>query len=540
MKIAYVFAQCAAIALCFMMVFALPVSVFAEEPSKVRDVYVPDTLMVNPPAVVQRIDSRDKLSGLQNEVRPQLAWFTLNDDASVSVGDQQISLTDALNACAGKVIPVLNIPSLSAAATVSQTVKDKYFDMILASASTEVLSKLFAEAITHTRLAYITDEQNPSKIVADALTSGAMIVVQKDTIRYNAEYLQQRFMSVMLMPDSENDELAVRYSVDVGANFVVLDSFEKAYEMYAAVERVAYVRRAYIIGHRGMVNKAPDNTVEGLHEAFKAGADAVEIDIWRTEDDRLICFHNSNLKGSTTVEADEPEKPINSYTLPQLQEFTLKPKGEYTECKIPTFDQMLEALSQYPDKLLVIELKDYKESADLVHKLVEQYGVRDRCVFISFGGNYLKAQQALNPTLGKSLLDSGHLPDPLECVDRYYHYTLGYPASYSPSYTITYSAVYQLHLRGVGVNMWTAQTLGQMTDMAYHGAQFITTDLVEEESWVRMYYTRMSADEIFGKYVPPVPEKTFDLSFLWIIILPLVTVMAGITGFVFAKKRKKK
>jgi len=309
------------------------------------------------------------------------------------------------------------------------------------------------------------------------------------------------------------------------------------------VPRVAYVRRGYIVGHRGMVSKAPDNTIEGLHEAFQNGADAVEIDIWKTKDDRIVCFHNNYLKGSTTVEAEEPEKLIIDYTYEELQQFTLKPKGDYVDCKIPTLDDMLAGLAEYPGKVLVIEIKDYQELAPLVHELLDRYDAFDDCVFISFGGNYLSAQHKVNPTLGASLLDGGYpVDDALGCVDRYYTYTVGYPASYSPSYNISVDAIRQLHYRGVGVNLWTANTFTLMTDMAYHGAQFITTDLVEEEAWIHDYYKNMDSEKIFGKYVPPVPENNPAAEFMkilpWFFVLPAIAFVAAI--FIKIYKIRKK
>jgi glycerophosphoryl diester phosphodiesterase len=519
------------------------INVSAEEESfaKIRDIYMPETLIVNPPTVVQMIDTSDKLNALKNEVRPQCAWLRLSEQHNVIISDATVSLTDALDACCEKVIPIIEIPNEIAAQYVIKTVKDQYYDLIFASMDTEVLELMNDAAIPYSRLAYISDSQNPTEVAQKALSCGAMIVVQKQCVRNNAEYFQQRFLTVMLMPEAENDELAVRAAVDVGANFVVMNGFEKAYEMYAAVTRVSYIRKGYIVGHRCMVSTAPENTVEGLHEAFQNGADAVEIDIWRTTDDRLVCFHNNYLTGSTTVESPFPTKLINEYSLEELQAFNLKQKGEYFDCKIPTLDQMFEALKEYPDKMIVIEIKDFKKTGELVHALMEEYGVTQQCVFISFGGNYLQDQREFNPAVGTSLLTSATWEDPKGYVDHYYHYTVGLPASYSPSKSISVDGIRQLHARGVGVNLWTAYRLGEMTDMAYHGAQFITTDVVEEESSIRPFYTRMSADEVFGRYAPPVEEKPFNQTAQIIIIASVAMVLcAGAAVTVFMIKRKQK
>ena len=508
---------------------------------KVRDVYIPEALIVNAPTVVQLIDSTQKLDSLQNEVRPQGAWLRLGaEDRKVILAESAIELTQALDACAGKVIPVIEIPNEAAAEYVITNVKDQYFDMILASNDAAVLDKLNKAAIPYTRLAYITNETDAVKVTNQALTCGAMIVVTQNATREFCEYLQQRFLTVMLRPNVKNDELSVRASVDCGANFVVMDGFKKAYEMYEAVTRICYIREGYIVGHRCMVSAAPENTVEGLREAFENGADAVEIDIWRTTDDRLVCFHNNYLAGSTTIEAPYPTKLINEYSLEELQQFSLKQKGDYFDCKIPTLDQMLSALKEYPGKMIVIEIKDYKKTGELVHALLEEYGVTSQAVFISFGGDYLRDQREFNPGVGTSLLTSATWEDPLGYVDHYFKYTVGLPASYSPGKTISVEGIRQLHARGVAVNLWTAYRLGEMTDMAFHGAQFITTDAVEDGSMVKDFYNRMNADQVFGTYTPPVTEENTDFTTIVVICICSSAVIIVIVCIFIRKKKKAK
>ena len=501
---------------CAMVLSTMAATVGAAEKidtSKIRDVYIPTTGIVNAPTVVQNVNTAEKLRNLQDAVRPQAAWLDLSSDGSVKLGDKTATLQEALQACDGKVIPILQIPDMDCADFVIETVKDNYFDLLFASSDITILKKLHDEAITHTRLVLISDEQDPQKLVETALPNGVMIVAQTKSTRDICEYLQQRFLSVMVMPNLENDEQDVRYSVDCGADFVVMDNFQTAYDMYASVTETTMVRRGYVIGHRGAPHYAPDNTVEGLRYAFLEGADAVEIDIWRTTDDRLICFHNNNLKGSTIEPLDDPEKPIIEYSYEELQQYTLIYKGTLTnsnQCKIPTLDDMLKAMQDYPSQMLVIELKDYQECADLIKPLLEKYDVADQCVFISFGPNYLRAQHVVNSTLGASMLDGINLEgDVLGHLERYYGFTVGYPASYSPAYYITAEAIRQLHCRGINVNLWTAGNFTTMTEFAQKGAMFVTTDAAEDEAHVRALYDDMSAKTVFKNYnVQPTPPTT--------------------------------
>lgn len=538
-------------AICILMLPSFAVSAETEEP-KIRDIYIPDTFLVNPPSVVQNVNSKTKLNALQNEVRPQAAWFTLDttSDHAVILGNDRVSLDAAFDACKGKVIPILVIKDMDTAEYVCNAVKNKVYDLIFISENPDVIQWLFDQKIPYSRLGLISDQTDAKTIAADTLSCNANIAILKNTDRATAEYLQQRFLSVMVTPDLANDELAVRAAVDCGANMVLLDGFKKAYEMYDAVNQVRYIRRSFFVGHRGMVNVAPENTVEGLREAFNHGADAVECDIWRTEDDRLVCFHNNYLQGSTTVEADQPQKWINTYTLAELEAFTLKPKGEYTDCKIPTLDAMLSALKEYPGKILVIEIKDSKIIAPFVKELIQQYDVADQCVIIAFGGNQLEQHRTELPTIGASLLYGGYgkYELPLEQTEIAMKYLSGRSASFSPNYNIDWETIAHLNSRGITCNLWTAPSDGQMLTMAYNGAQFITTDCIEDMDYVTRCFADMSADYIFGKYVAPVQpklpvetEKPLTSIWVWILISAGITVLAGtVVTFVLIKKNKAK
>lgn len=534
---------------CAMVLSAIPSAASAEEAaknSKIRDVYMPETEIVNPPTVVQNVDSAEKMGKLQGEIRPQAAWFTLTTDGKVKLGSETVALAEALNACEGKVIPILQIPDMQCAEIVSNAVKDQVYDLLLASSDTAVLKKLYGDKIGYTRLVYITDETDPKNIVQTALTNGAMIVAMKNPSREDCEYLQKRFLTVMVKPALENDEKNTRFAVDCGANFVVLDGFMTAYDMYVSVKEQAFVRRAYVVGHRGMVTYAPDNTFEGVQDAFDNGADAAEIDIRYTADKQIICFHNNNLSGATIQPLDNPNKPIEQYTLEELKQFTLRfSTGHiYQTAKIPTLEEILQVLQQYPDKILVIEFKDFLVDPQHLLSVIQQYDVMDQCVFIGFGQAVLDRHYPTIPAIGASLLDAGYpVNDAMGCVDRYYSVSIGSVASYSPSYALPTQATQMLHCRGVSLNMWTAGTFTAMEDMAKRGAQFITTDRVEDHDYVHNLYTNMGSEQLFANYVAPQPNAYSDsvmASILpWFFILPCIAFVVAIFAKIYNVRKSR-
>ena len=54
-----------------------------------------------------------------------------------------------------------------------------------------------------------------------------------------------------------------------------------------------------IIGHRGASDDAPENTISSIKEAFKQGADGVEVDVRITKDGKVICMHDKTTLRTT-------------------------------------------------------------------------------------------------------------------------------------------------------------------------------------------------------------------------------------------------
>lgn len=93
-----------------------------------------------------------------------------------------------------------------------------------------------------------------------------------------------------------------------------------------------------IYSHRGMLRRAPENTLAAYRCAVESGFD-IELDVQITRDEQLICFHDWRL-GRTAP----GEGMVWSYTLAELKEldagswFSPEFEGE----RIPTLQEALE------------------------------------------------------------------------------------------------------------------------------------------------------------------------------------------------------
>ena len=53
------------------------------------------------------------------------------------------------------------------------------------------------------------------------------------------------------------------------------------------------------IGHRGAKAYAPENTLTSFKKAIEIGVDAVELDVRKTKDNKLVVIHDADIKRTT-------------------------------------------------------------------------------------------------------------------------------------------------------------------------------------------------------------------------------------------------
>jgi glycerophosphoryl diester phosphodiesterase len=63
-------------------------------------------------------------------------------------------------------------------------------------------------------------------------------------------------------------------------------------------------RKFRCVGHRGLPEVYPENSVEGLLAALVAGADAIELDVQMTRDGRMVLLHDPSLLRTAKVDLD--------------------------------------------------------------------------------------------------------------------------------------------------------------------------------------------------------------------------------------------
>lgn len=169
------------------------------------------------------------------------------------------------------------------------------------------------------------------------------------------------------------------------------------------------------VAHRGYHVQAPENTMPAFAAAEEAGYQFLESDVHFTKDGVAVLCHDSMIN-ATARNADGSKivgvKSIQFMTYEQLlqYDFGIAAGEAYRGTKIPTFREWI-AFCREADVTPYIELKSSMttEQVQTLMQLVEEAGMTDRAVWISFTWNLRMLQDvvAANPEAEVGLLSNG-------------------------------------------------------------------------------------------------------------------------------------
>ena len=144
-----------------------------------------------------------------------------------------------------------------------------------------------------------------------------------------------------------------------------------------------------LVGHRGVREIRPENTLAAFEYAFESGLDGVEFDVQRTRDGHLVLHHDYELDG----------KRIDSLTLEEVH--TL-------DERVPELEQLFTLAKRYPGTLLNVELKSESTGTDGLERdavaAIRASGLADRVIVSSFNPVSLARVRLRAPELRTGLL----------------------------------------------------------------------------------------------------------------------------------------
>ncbi len=207
-------------------------------------------------------------------------------------------------------------------------------------------------------------------------------------------------------------------------------------------------QRPILLGHRGAMACAPENTMASFAEGLRQGADMLELDVHLSADGEVVVIHDEWVDRTTDGHGRVPE-----LTLAELKKldagswFAPNFAGE----RIPTLEEVLAwARDKTP---LAIEIKHgqtpYLGIEEKVVQLVKKYDMVSRVIVISFDHKCLPRFKKLCPDLKTGILYVSRLADPVGAA------AAARADSIRPLWTaLDYDSVLQAHEAGLTVDPW--------------------------------------------------------------------------------------
>lgn len=134
-----------------------------------------------------------------------------------------------------------------------------------------------------------------------------------------------------------------------------------------------------IIGHRGALYMAPENTLASVKLAWTERADAVEVDVHRSADGRLMVIHDHSTKRTTGVDLIVAE--TGSEELRKLDAGAWK-SPDFAGEKIPFLEEVVATIPG--GKRLFVEVKCGPECIDDLAGIIKSAGRQSAAAVIGF------------------------------------------------------------------------------------------------------------------------------------------------------------
>jgi glycerophosphoryl diester phosphodiesterase len=233
-----------------------------------------------------------------------------------------------------------------------------------------------------------------------------------------------------------------------------------------------------VIGHRGAMGYAPENTLISFEEAIRRGADLIEMDVQLSVDGGLAVMHDTSVDRTTDGTGfvrDLPLRKIKTFDAGTWY------GPDYARQYVPSLSDVIERFRNRKTTKrhlvgMIIELKTVRGSggslADAVVSLLQKEDFLERCMIISFDAVALQEVRSAHKTLPTGLLfnedtEEGRITQ-AKAIDA--------QAIFPRKTWVSSRGVLAAHKAGLAVSTWTCNTRNEMKRTTTCGVDAIATN----------------------------------------------------------------
>ena len=211
------------------------------------------------------------------------------------------------------------------------------------------------------------------------------------------------------------------------------------------------------IGHRGAGAYEPENTLRSFREAIELGVDAVELDVRKTKDGKVVVIHDAKVDKTTNGKGS-----VGELTLDEIRQLVTE-KGE----KVPTLEEALDFLDRKVK--IIIELKETGFEEEVLRQ-IRGRGLESNVVIVSFIEEALRKVREMDEEVETGLIYVRHKNPIRAALDLKASYLL-------PLYRFTHTAnLKQAHDNGLKVIVWTINNPEEVSQYIKKGVDGIASD----------------------------------------------------------------
>jgi len=237
----------------------------------------------------------------------------------------------------------------------------------------------------------------------------------------------------------------------------------------------------YVVAHRGLSAKAPENTIASFEQAASIpGIDMIELDVRLTNDNEVIVLHDRTLQRTSTGNG-----PARNYTLEEIRKLDAGSwfHPMFSEQRIPTLAEVFQCVGS---RLWVdVEIKSdvlHREPRGLLEEkvldVVRQCGMNDRVMYSSFDHQLLSTIKRMEPSAVTGVLfdflhDFGRKPSKL--AER-----VGARVFKCATRELNRSMLHDAHKHGIAVYVYTLNSVQGVQRMVTYGVDGILSNNADD------------------------------------------------------------
>lgn len=237
----------------------------------------------------------------------------------------------------------------------------------------------------------------------------------------------------------------------------------------------------YVIAHRGISAKTPENTLAAFKRAAASdGIDMIELDVRLSKEEEVVVLHDRTLQRTSTGNG-----PVRNYSLKEIRSFDAGSwfHPAFAAERIPT---LLEVFQQVGERLWVdVEIKSdwlHRERPGVLEEkvldVVQRCGMDDRVLFSSFDHQLLANLKRRKPSAVTGVLynfshDFGRLPSKL--AER-----VGASVFVCAKRELTHRMVDDAHSHGLAVYVYTLNSVSDAKKVLAYGVDGIMSNSADD------------------------------------------------------------